>query len=61
MCKVVEDISKYFEVQIHIEDDSIKKMCFTSTFEDPDLNDVFKVIEMTGEIEILRENENFKL
>lgn len=61
MDKVVQAINKYFDTTIRIADESLKEMGFTSTFSEPELDEVLKVIELTGEIEILRNDGEITL
>ena len=52
MKDVVNTLSNYFETSIIVEDEVIGEMQLTSTFSDPELDDVLKVIELTDEVKI---------
>ena len=61
MKDVANTLSNYFETSIIVEDEIIGEMQLTSTFSNPKLDDVLRVIELTDEVKITHSGDNIIL
>lgn len=61
MEEVIEDISKHFKTQITINNDAILNCNFTSTFKDPAIEEVLKVMTLTLDLSYDKSGEEYIL
>lgn len=59
LAQLAKELESYFNIDIEIQNENLKNCRFTTSFEDPELQEVLEVLEVTGNLKIIKEGDRY--
>lgn len=59
--QVVAELENYFNIEIEIGNEALKNCRFTTSFQEPELQEVFEVLALTGNLKITQQGNRYTI